>query len=179
MALINWYLTLNLYSLYAVACNADIGSSYIKVSRQTYTVEPSCLRWTNINTKIRIKISRMIFCMVFFQGVVFTLDLKQLVSFKNYKVDVRWKHSFDLKKVLCCDIVWLVIKSNFLKQTLIEAGAAADGSFYVFQQQQHCTIGWIFTQRNPCFSVIVALPGIQRTIWSTIFGSAAEWLFTI
>ena len=63
----------------------------------------------------------------------------------------------------------IIFKIQFpKKQTLIEACAAADGAFYVFQQQQY----WldIYTEKT-MFSVIVAPPGIQRTIWRTIFGS--------
>ena len=45
----------------------------------------------------------------------------------------------------------IVFKIQFQKKkTLIEACAAADGSFYAFQQQQYCTTGWIFTRRKPC-----------------------------
>ena len=45
----------------------------------------------------------------------------------------------------------IVFKIQFPKKTLIEACAAADVSFYAFQQQQYCTTGWIFTRRKPCF----------------------------
>ena len=83
----------------------------------------------------------------------------------------------DLKKVMCYNIVRLVLKSNFLTQTLIEACAAADGLFYVFQQQQYCTTGRIFTRRKPYYSVIVAHPGIQRTSWSIIYGSGSRMIF--
>ena len=58
----------------------------------------------------------------------------------------------------------IVFKIQFPKKTLIEACAAADVSFYAFQQQQYCTTGWIFTRRQTMFSVIVAPPGIRRTI---------------
>ena len=76
---------------------------------------------------------------------------------------------FDMKKVICCNIVWLFLRSNFQK-TNTNWGLCSSRWVILCFSTTTVLYDWldIYTEKT-MFSVIVAPPGIQRTIWSTIF----------
>ena len=78
---------------------------------------------------------------------------------------------FDMKKGICCNIVWLFLRSNFQK-TNTNWGLCSNRWVILSVSTTTVLYDWLdFYTEKTMFSVIVAPPGIQRTIWSTIFGS--------
>ena len=78
---------------------------------------------------------------------------------------------FDMKKVICCNIVWLFLRSNFQK-TNTNWGLCSSRWVILCFSTTTVLYDWLdFYTKKTMFSVIFAPPGIQRTIWSTIFGS--------